>query len=114
MPPLTSEPEFRATPAEIARITRTALSALAEDHVILTKTELSELVNEAVMETVVEMWDISLATYHNASVELAGVISAERHKGFELGGKTLERMREVVLGQYSATFSANHPENSEK
>lgn len=109
-----SEPEFKATPAEIARITRTALSALAEDHVILTKPELSELVDEAVQTTMNDMWDMTLAAYDRAAVQMAEVLSTERLRGFQLGAMLLNRMREAVIEEYSATFSAKTPENSPK
>lgn len=109
-----SEPEFRATPAQIARITRTALTALAETHVIVPKEELANLLNEHSNEMIAEMWAMVLKSYQTSSDQTAAILSPERQKGVELGGKMLKRMHEVFTETFTDTFDANHLENSEK
>lgn len=94
---MTPEPDFKATPEQIARITRTAIKALAETHVIVPKEEFVGLLRDHALESENTMWHLILSTYHETSVKLAEVVSPERHKGVELGGKLLERLRAVAL-----------------
>lgn len=107
-----SEPDFKATPEQIAQITGTAIRELSKTHVIITKDELRDIVSEAIAATTDEMWGVVLDTYTNTGVQLATTLTAEQLKGYQVGGNLLHRIKSVVSETNSEVFGPRSTENT--
>jgi hypothetical protein len=108
---LTPEPDFKATPAQIASISAAVLRQLAETHVIITKDELRALVSKSLDTHTEDIFHLILGTYRTSAEQLAEVLPPAQLKGFELGEKLVLRMKSVVMEENSLISATSHPEN---
>jgi len=107
VPPLTADDIIPVSPADVARISRIALQALSETHVIIPKEEFKALLADHTSDTGDVIWDLILTCYRNAAEQMVEALSPERQKGFELGLNLLERMHKVFLEENSTLFDEN-------
>lgn len=100
MSALTPEPEVKLSAEQIARITRLALSQLAETHVIMSKDEFRDLLDDTMDKHTTQIWDLVLSSYRDTTANLAEVLPPAQLKGFELGGKLLERLHGIIREEH--------------
>jgi hypothetical protein len=111
---LESEDKLGVNPADVARISRIALQALSETHVIIPKEEFKTLLEDHTTESNAVIWQLVLECYRNAAVQMAQAVRPDVHKGFMVGLNLLERMHNVYLEENETLFDENTNENSTK